>query len=301
MRFLPASLIPILCGLTIHLPIQAQDEVIGRIGTLEIKASEIRTRLASLTEPELQTMRGDPAGLNQYVRALLVQELVLREATSKQWDKSPQVAERMQALRDGVITSTYLQAVGEPPASFPSEAELRATYEANKEILLQPRSWRLAQIYIADPVSGTNKAPSPAAAAKLDSVKKALAQPKAEFAAIAKEKSEESSSAALGGEIGWMFENQIHPDVRAVLPALKPGGPPSEPVRMQDGWHLIKILEVREAYTPSLDQIRDLLVRQLRTERGRVDTETFLSRLLQENPVALNEMAVSKLIPPAVK
>jgi len=99
-----------------------------------------------------------------------------------------------------------------------------------------------------------------------------------------------------------MFENQgIHPDVRAVLPALKPGGPSSEPVRMQDGWHLIKILEVREAYTPSLDQIRDLLVRQLRAERGWVDTETFLTRLLQENPVALNEMAVSKLIPPAVK
>jgi len=104
----------------------------------------------------------------------------------------------MQALRDGVIASTYLQAVGEPPASFPNESELRATYEANKEVLLQPRSWRLAQIYIADPVSGANKAPSAAASAKLDLIKKALAQSNAEFAAIAKEQSEESSSAALG-------------------------------------------------------------------------------------------------------
>jgi len=60
MRFLPVNLISTLCVLTIHLPVQAQDEVIGKIGTLEIKASEIRKSLATLSEPELQTMKEGP-------------------------------------------------------------------------------------------------------------------------------------------------------------------------------------------------------------------------------------------------
>jgi hypothetical protein len=279
----------------------AQDEVIGKIGDIEVKASDLRQTFETLSPEELQTMRNDPAGLNQFVRALLVQRLVAREALEAKWDQNPVVAQRMQSLREGVIASTYLDAVGVPPDAYPSEAELQATYEASKSTLLQPKSWRLAQIYVADPVVAGNRAPSDAASRKLDQIKEALSAPQADFAAIAKQHSEEPSSAALGGEIGWLFENQIHPDVLAVLPGLKPSGPTSQPVRMEDGWHFIRLLEIRDAFTPSLDQIRDLLVRQLRAERGRIETQAFLARLLQEHPVAINEMAVSKLVPPAVK
>jgi len=275
--------------------------VIGKIGDVEVKASELQRTFENLSPEELQTMRNDPAGLNQFVRATLVQRLVAREAAASKWDQSPVVAQRMQALRESIIASTYLEAVGVPPESYPSDVELQATYEASKASLLQPKSWRLAQIYLADPVAEGNRAPSEAASRKLDEIKKALAAPNADFAEIAKQHSEEPSSAALGGEIGWLFENQIHPEVLAALPGLKPAGPASEPIRMDDGWHIIRILETRDAFTPTLDQIRDLLIRQLRAERGRIETQAFLSRLLQANPVAINEMAVSKLVPPAVR
>ena len=74
-------------------------------------------------------------------------------------------------------------------------------------------------------------------------------------------------------------------------------GEVAEPVRLDDGWHIIKVLDIREPYTPTLDQIRSQLAQQLRAERTRSNTQAFLARLLQENPIALNEMALSKLLP----
>ncbi|MCB1087464.1 MAG: peptidylprolyl isomerase [Verrucomicrobiae bacterium] len=276
------------------------DEVLGRVGEFEVRLSDVRRSLDTLTEPEREAMRREPAALNQYVRALLVQQLVLREASSAGWDKSAKVEERMRLLRDGVVANTYLESVSEPPAAFPSEAELNAVYQANREALQVPKSWRLAQIFVADPQTGEEKSPSPETKAKLDRIQASLASPEADFAALAKAESDEPASAARGGEIGWLTEPQIHPDVRDALPGLSVGKL-SEPVRLQDGWHIILVLDVREAHIPTFDQIRDRLADRMRAEKGRADSQAFLGRLLQQNPIAINEMMLSKLIPAEAK
>ena len=272
------------------------DEVLGKAGAFEVKLSEVRRSLDALGEVERAALLREPAALNQFVRALLVQQVVLCEATKAGWEKSAVVAERMSALRDGVIASTFIESVSTPSQAYPSESELAEAYAANRDTFLQPKAWRLSQIFISAPREPGSSEDPPEALARLKSVTADLEAGKADFETLAESKSEEPASAARRGEIGWLPEPQIHPAIRAILPGMELGTV-SEPVRMDDGWHIIKVLDIREPRIPTLEQIREPLVKQMREERTRAGTESFLGGLLDENPIAINELVISRLMP----
>lgn len=272
------------------------DEVLGTVGKFEVRIGELRQHLDSLGEAEREGLRSNPTALNQYVRALLVQRLVLQEATAAEWDKSAVVAERMRTLREGVVANTWLESVGEPPADYPTEADVKVAYETNRDTFLEPKAWLLAQIFVSAATASSNVASDPEA--KVKRLSEALKKDPASFAKLAAVESEEPTSAAKQGEIGWLPEPRIHPDIRAVLPGLKLGAI-SEPVRMEDGWHFIQVLDIREARVPTLEQIREPLAERLRAEKARLGTEAYLADLLREHPIAINEMALAKLLPTA--
>jgi parvulin-like peptidyl-prolyl isomerase len=268
--------------------------VLARIGDTEIKTEEIRAALENLTPDEQAALQRDPALLNQVVRSLLVQRLVFKEAVAKQWEKQPGVVAQVERAREKVITESYLRSLSTPPETFPSDAELEAAYETNKAALLVPKQYRLAQVFIALS-KNADKAATEKAQARLESLKKTLRQTGADFAAIAKAESDEKASAERGGEIGWLPEARMQPEIRGRVSALAKNMI-SEPVRLDDGWHIIKILDIKEPHTPALAEIRPQLVEQLRLQRTRANSDAHLNRLLQQNPVAINELALSGLV-----
>lgn len=274
---------------------EENDEILGKAGAFEVKLSEVRKNLDVLGEAERAALLREPAALNQYVRALLVQQVVLSEAQKVGWEKSAVVAERMSTLRDGVVASTFIESVSTPMAAYPSETELAETYAANRESFLQPKAWRLSQIFISAPREAGSTEDPPEVLARLKSVTADLKAGTADFETLAETRSEEPASAARRGEIGWLPEPQIHPAIRAILPEMGLAAI-SEPVRMDDGWHFIKVLDIREPRIPTLEQVRELLVKQMRAERAKAETESFLGGLLTENPIAINELVLGRLL-----
>ena len=274
----------------------ASDEVLGTVGTFEVRVSDLGESLETLEEAEREALRKEPSALSQYVRALLVQRLVVQEAMAAEWDKSAVVAERMRVLREGVVANTWLESVGEPPADYPTESDVKVAYEANRDTFLEPKAWLLAQIFVSVAPAASNITSDPEA--KVKRLTEALKKDPASFAKLAAAESEEPTSAAKQGEIGWLPEPRIHPEIRAVLPGLKLGAI-SEPVRMDDGWHFIRVLDIREARVPTLEQIREPLAERLRAEKARLGTEAYLAELLRKHPIAINEIVLSKLLPEA--
>jgi parvulin-like peptidyl-prolyl isomerase len=263
----------------------AQSETIAKAGELELKTQDIREALAGLEATQQTSLSKDPAAVAQYVRALLIQRLVLKQATEKKFDQDPAVIGKLVRARETALTEAYLESFSQPPAGYPSEEELAAAYESAKPSLLLPKSYRLAQIFVKD-------------AAKLADVQKKLKAKDADFAAIAKAHSEEPASAAKGGEIGWLSEAQIQPSIKDKLPALKPGGPAAEAIQLDDGWHILKLLETREPATATLDQVRPSLTARLRADKAKELRQQYLTTLLKDHPVAINEIELSKLLNP---
>ena len=275
-------------------PAGADSSVIARVGDTDVKLDEIRAAIESLDPKEQAALAKDPSLLNQTVRILLMRRVVLKEALAKHWDQEPAVATLIQRTRDNTVVESYLQSVSKPADSYPSDSELQAAYEARKAQLLVPRQFRLAQIFVALPKSA-DKGTTDKAQSKLETIKKSIHQSGADFSAIAKGNSEEAESAARGGEIGWLTENQIQPEVRSQLGSLTKNAI-SEPIRLEDGWHIIKVLDIKEPYTPTLEEIRTPLAQQLRSEKTQANSQAYLAKLLQQTPVAINELVLSKVL-----
>ena len=268
------------------LPAHAE-AVLGKIGEIEIGTSEIREALAGLEAGKDSALSNDPAAVNQYVRALLIQRLVLKQAEDKKFDQDPAVIAKLVRARETALAEAYIDSFTQPPADFPSESELAAAYESAKPSLLLPRTFRLAQIFIAK---------GDKAETRINDIAKQLKAKGADFATIARASSEEAASAANGGEIGWLAESQIQPGIRERLPKLSAGAV-SEPIQLNGGWHLIKVLETKESTTATLEQIRPQLIARLRSDRAKQLRADFITKLVKENPVAINEIELSKILP----
>jgi len=268
--------------------LQAQaGPVLGKIGEIEIGTSEIREALAGLEAGQESALSKDPAAVSQYVRALLIQRLVLKQAEDKKFDQDPAVIAKLVRARETALAEAYIDSFSRPPAEYPTETELAAAYESAKPSLLLPRTFRLAQIFVAK---------GEKAEAKVGEIAKQLKAKGADFSAIARTSSEETASAANGGEIGWIAESQIQPEIRERLPKLATGIV-SDPIQLKDGWHLIKVLETKEATTATLDQVRPQLIVRLRADRTKQLRADFITNLVKEHPVAINEIELTKILP----
>lgn len=275
-------------------PAVKSGEVIARVGDSDVTADQVRATIQLLDARQQAALARDPALLSQTVRAILANRLVLKEATAKKWEQQPAVIAQLARARESLIVESYLQSVTAPPDSFPSEAEIKSVYEANASALLVPRRFRLAQVVVAVP-RDADKAAEDTARKKLDDVVKKVKQPGADFGAIAHSSSEDSASAERDGEIGWVNEPDIRPEIRGQVTGLPKAGL-TDPIRLDDGWHILKLLDTEAAHTRPFAEVRDTLVQRMRAERIEANRRAYVAELLKQTPPVVNEIALSKLL-----
>lgn len=290
-----SSLLPLAAiglGLTLTAAPAADTDVIAEVGTQPVNVGELVPFFETFTAGQKDALKQNPSALNQTVRLLLLQKVLLKEAEASGWEKQPEVAEELARLRQRAIAESYLRTVAKVPDGYPGEAELKAFYDARKGSLVVPRQFQLSQIYIANPKTA-DKATDEQARAQIEAVGKKLKQAGADFAAIARTESEERQTAARGGEVGWVAEASLQPEIRAKLGAK---GSVTDAIRMGEGWYFIKVLDVRESRTPTFEEAKPQLAKAMKAERFKQNQEAYLAKLQQQNPMSINELALSKLL-----
>ncbi|KPF96842.1 peptidylprolyl isomerase [Rhodopseudomonas sp. AAP120] len=265
------------------------DDVIARVGNTNISAEEIRGYVAALGDRDLAALRQDPNLLSQAVRMMLANRLVLQEINAKKWDQQPSIAEKLDRVRESAAVELYLQTVSNPPEKFPSDDDLQKVYDANRAAFLMPRQFELAQVFVALP-KDADKAAEDKARKSVEDIQRKLKAPGADFAAIATEAGD-----ANGGALGWVVENQIRPEIRSRVMELAKNAV-SEPIKLDDGWHFVKVLDTKTPYTRTLPEVRDGLIQQIRNERAAVLRRTYLAELLKQQPPVINELALAGLL-----
>ncbi len=106
-----------------------------------------------------------------------------------------------------------------------------------------------------------------------------------DFAELAKANSDDTSSAARGGELDWIYPGDTVPDFERALQELKPGEL-SEPVRTPFGYHLIQVLE-RRAADASQERRRQEARKVLRERRSEEAFDEWLRQLRDQAYVEL--------------
>jgi peptidylprolyl isomerase len=275
----------LLAAASLTLPAHAADSVIARAGDRDITVAQIQPYLSSLSEADRAALKQNPAALSQAVRTLILQQVLLKEASNADWDDKPDTQALLARVRDAAIAESYLESVTKVPADFPSDAEVKEVYDARKAELTLPKQYRLAQIFIAN---GTDPAKADALAKQVKS---------GDFAALAKTNSDEPRSAANGGEIGLLPEDSIQPAIRKALTGLAKGAT-AGPIELGDGLYFVKILDIQEPRTATLEEVKPQIVRALRTERQNLNRQAYLQRLQAQAPITLDEIALPALLKP---
>ena len=86
------------------------------------------------------------------------------------------------------------------------------------------------------------------------------------FAALAKKKSLDPGSGAQGGDLGWADAAMFVPEFSKAMTALKKGQI-SAPVQTQFGWHVIQLVDTRQAAFPPFENVKEQLRQQLAQDR----------------------------------
>jgi hypothetical protein len=263
-------------------------DIVARVGDREMTVGELRGVIAGLPAEQQAALARDPTALSQTVRLMLAGELVLKEANEKKWADQPGVAAQLARVREKAIVESYVLALSTPPANYPDEAEIQRAYDANKSAFIVPRQFRVAQVFIA--AAAGDRAAEDQGAKKLAEIQTRLKQPKADFLSIAKDASDAHDNA----DLGWLPETQIRPEIRNQLAGLPDNGV-GEPLKLADGWHIVKLLETKQAEARPLAEVHAALTQTLRTQRAEALRQAYVARLLEQSPPAINELALGKV------
>ncbi len=215
-----------------------------------------------------------PEAVKQWVDMMILQEELVDQAMRLRLDRSKEVVgELRRTYRSQIANLLHRDAV--ETGEEPTEEEIESHYEANKEKYAIPeRNW----------VSAIVTATEGQAEEALKSLKKG-----ADFKELAKEKSIHPSKQA-GGNMGIIYENK-EPELFGIVKGMKVDRL-SNPVKVKDGWAILKVTRREEAKTPGLEEMRRTVLRELTQERMVHAEDRLLAELTKKYPVEIDEEAL---------
>lgn len=163
-------------------------------------------------------------------------------------------------------------------------AQVQDFYAKNPDQFQQPERVRASHILIGFP-ENADAAAKAAARTKAEQVLKDVKAGK-DFAALAKEHSQDPGSAVNGGDLGFFQQGQMVGPFNDAAFTLKPGAT-SDLVETQFGYHIIKVAEKEPARTIPLDEVRPQVEQFLQNRNREEQTEAFVKALRSKGKVEI--------------
>lgn len=190
---------------------------------------------------------------------LVFRESLARAAEARGLDDT-RVRLQLEAVRHTVLVSALRREIA--AGVDVSTEEVETLRREHPEAFHRPRKLKLRNVYLE--IGDDERA---------EEVRRRMRQIRAElaggadFAALA-ERESQSQSASRGGALGYVDPDELPPPVAAAVRDLAPGEV-SDPVEHGRGISLFQCLEVREAVTPTPQEVSARLRSQLERIRGR--------------------------------
>ncbi|PNB47836.1 peptidylprolyl isomerase [Pseudomonas sp. GW456-12-10-14-LB2] len=267
------------------------EPAVARLGNQQVSPEELQALLAAVPPQTREQLRGNREALERWIRSRLAEKAVLEQADAQGWAQRPDVVRQTRAATEQIVFRDYLQSVSQVPADYPSAAELQQAYDAGKANWQTPALYRVSQIFL-----GVNEPQNLEVVRKqaTELSKKAQSSP-ADFAALAKEFSQDRLTAERGGDTGLQPLQQLVPEVRGAVARLKVGAV-SDPVQSSAGFHVIKLTEQQPARTATLEELRDQLTQALRAQRQEQIAQAYLDGMLNTATLSIDGAELNKVL-----
>ena len=263
----------LLAGHVVAIPAFAQeaDTVVATVNGEAITLGQMITMRQGLAPDATQNM--PDTALWDLMLDQMIRQTAVAQAAGK--DLSPRDLAALEIERRSYLAGSVLEKIA---AAEPSEAELRAAFDQAFGSAEPVVEYNAAHILVKTKEEA-------------DAIAKQLADG-ADFGQLAAEKSTDNSGPNKG-DLGWFQAAQmVAPFADAVKTLEK--GKVSAPVETQFGWHVIKLIDSREATPPSFDDIKAELAVQVRRDRVQSEIEKRLSESKVEKTEGLSPDLLNK-------
>jgi len=133
-----------------------------------------------------------------------------------------------------------------------SDADAKKFYDSNKDKFKVPDRVRASHILIS-----VNPEEIKAKEAKAQQLLQEVKKDTKQFARIAKENSEDTGSAAQGGDLGFFAATDMVPEFSKAAFSMKPNTVSDKLVRTQYGYHIIMVTDRAAATTEKFETVKD--------------------------------------------
>jgi peptidyl-prolyl cis-trans isomerase D len=172
------------------------------------------------------------------------------------------------------------------PKMTVSDAEIQARFRENAATYSTPEQIRASHILLSTE-GKDDAAVRKVAESVLDKVKKG-----GDFAALAKQYSEDPGSKDKGGDLDYFGRGSMAKEFEEAAWALEPGKV-SGLVKTQFGYHIIKLVDRRAASTKTLQDVRPQIEDQIRFEKAQAEAAKLAGELAAQikQPADLEKVA----------
>lgn len=277
---------------------QAPDTVLISNSLASVTRREYDAELTKLPADMRDGFGSNPRRVNDLLVRMLVQKSLATRARQAKLDTSPDNAARIALEVDRLLAAFEVDAVERAAAAeFDAnvaryEARAREMYLVDKASFTSP-----AQVSASHILFDTTKKNTPADAKRKAEELRAKLVAGADFAALARELSDDPASGQSGGQLGFFTEKQMDPAFGAAAFALQKPGDLSPPVQSQYGWHVIRLDEKRPGVLQSYPEAREKILADLKKRYVDEKRDAAINALRADPKTVVNAPAVEALTP----
>jgi peptidyl-prolyl cis-trans isomerase C len=203
-------------------------------------------------QPGQQPLQDSPEFRDNLREILITREILYQEAVRRKLDKTPDYQTQLDLAKQQIILAVLIEDLSKKLT--PTDADVRKEYERVKA----ERGGEVGKQYKSRHILVKEEADAKQIIADLDAG--------GDFAAIAKEKSQDTGTKDGGGELDWSeAEGYVQPFGEA-LKSLKKGERTKEPVKTNYGYHIIELEDIKSVPFPDFEQVKPQIQQQLATK-----------------------------------
>jgi len=205
----------------------------------------------SIAKEALANGAKDDGNLKATIVAQLINnELLIQEAQKAGLDRQPDFLAKQELRNRELLANAYLQ---DYMAKNPvDDKTLQAEYDKFKA-QMGDKEYKASHILVKTE----------------QEAKDVIAQlsRNADFARIAREKSQDPGSKDKGGDLGWFPPAAMVKPFSDAVSRLQKGLYTTVPIQTQFGWHVIKLDDIRDAQPPAFDKVKDDLRKNMQKQK----------------------------------
>ena len=224
---------------TLRPPIDVDDPILARIEGRYVHLSEIEAsaRASGFLRPGEQ-LTPETAYARALVESYVEQRLLARAALEDGLHRTPSVLRRVNAARDRVLASTFLD---ERIQEAVTPETVERLYTAQAGVTKLGDEVRARHIVVASEEEATEIL--------------TLLEGGADFGELARERSIDRATSGLSGEVGWFTRAMMAPAFSSAAFSTS-AGERAAPFETEFGWHILEVLDRRPTEAVPMSQVR---------------------------------------------